>query len=97
MQIGALGYVGIQTTDLDQWADLRSSLALLQGRIDQEAEEFCTEAHALKQTAERDSLRRQTTLFMQNHVELVEAEFQRIQGALAGRTLAGGRRPPCPG
>jgi dipeptidase len=75
-------------TDPDQWARLRTSLALLQERIDQEAEEFCTEAHALKQTGECASLRRQTTLFMQNHAELLEAEFQRIQRAHAPRTVA---------
>jgi len=75
-------------SDTDRWAHLRSSLALLQARIDQETEDFCNEMCSLMQTGEAGALRRQTTLFMQNHVEQLEAEFQRIQGALAARTAA---------
>jgi secernin len=80
--------LGALNTDVEQWAHLRSSLALLQGRIDQEAEDFCADAGALKKTGEPEAVRRQTTLFMQSHAELLEAEFQRIQRALSRRTVA---------
>jgi dipeptidase len=79
------------SVDAEQWSHLRSSLALLQGRIDQETEDFCTEAPTLKQSAGHESWRRQTTLLMQNHAELVDGEFQRIQGALTRRTVAIGQ------
>jgi dipeptidase len=72
----------------DRWAHLRSSLALVQARIDQETEDFCAEINNVKQADEPESLRRQLALFMQNHVELLEAEFQRIQSALTRHTVA---------
>jgi secernin len=60
-------------------ARLRSSFAQVQARFDQEAEEFRIEAVALKRNGEQDVLRRQAGLFMQGHVEQLEAEFQRLQ------------------
>jgi secernin len=73
-------------TDATQWANLRSSFTLLQARIDQETEDFCTEISAGPRQAE--SLRRQATLFMQNHAEQLEFELQRIGGALAPEVLS---------
>jgi secernin len=82
--LGALG------ADADTWAQLRNSLALLQARIDQEADDFCAELQGLDRAAEPETLRRRTSLFMQNHVEQLEAEFQRMESTLSRRTVAVG-------
>jgi dipeptidase len=78
--LGAFG------TDVHTWAHLRSSLALLQGRIDQETEDFCVDLR--DRAGEPVALRRQASLFMQNHVEQLETEFQRIEAALTRRPVA---------
>jgi secernin len=62
-----------------RWNTLRTSFATLQGRFDQETEEFLPEAASLKLAADRTSLRRQTSLFMQNHLEQMEMELQRLR------------------
>jgi chromosome segregation ATPase len=62
----------------------RKSLTMLQARLDQQAEEFCTEAAALKHTGDAAALSRQAGLFMQNQLEQLEAELQRL--AFVSRT-----------
>jgi secernin len=59
----------------DSW---RSALCQLQARVDQETEDFLTEAADLKSRGEGRTLQRQATLFMQNHVEQLEAAYQRL-------------------
>ena len=71
-----------------RWADLQKSLGLLQARIDHETDEFRVEAAALKIRGEHEVLRRQASFFMQNHQELLEAEFRRIQ--VRGRPMVSG-------
>ncbi len=79
---------GAARTDPQQWAHMRSSLALLQARIDQETEEFCAELATGPHTGDADWLRRESTLFMQNHAEQLEAEYQRLQSVLAGEVFS---------
>src|SRR5207249_3094090 len=50
------------------------TLARLQGRFDQEAEEFAAEQAALKQADARDELHHRTTRFMQHQLE----QFQTV-------------------
>jgi hypothetical protein len=52
-------------------AQVREVLAHLQARFDQEAEEFGTEAMALKRGSAAD-LKRQASLFMEHNLELFE-------------------------
>jgi secernin len=66
-------------SDPERWAYLRNSLSSLQARLDEEAEEFAAEAARLRQGPDKDMLGRQASLFMQNHLEQLEAEFQRLQ------------------
>lgn len=61
----------------------REAVGQLQTRIDQETEEFIAQAKSLK--GDRAALHRQTTLFMQNHLEQLESTFFRLDTA--------GRRP----
>jgi dipeptidase len=64
----------------ESWHRFRQSMAVLQARLDQQTEEFCVEAAALKRDQEHNLLSRQAGLFMQNHYELLEAELQRLGG-----------------
>ncbi len=61
-----------------RWGSWRKALAQLQARLDQETEDFLTEATALKKRDDHDTLHRQTTLFMQNHLEQLEAAYHRL-------------------
>lgn len=63
----------------ERWNRFRQSLASLQVRLDQQTEEFCAEAATLKRNGEQGLLSRQAGLFMQSHVEQVQAELQRFQ------------------
>lgn len=57
---------------------LSETLARLQGRFDQEAEEFAAEQMPLKQSGARDELRHRASRFMQHHLE----EFQAVMDGL---------------
>ncbi|MBM4069140.1 MAG: hypothetical protein FJ271_09380 [Planctomycetes bacterium] len=64
--------------DAQNWSRIRSNLAGLQARIDQETEDFLTENAALR-SSDRPGFERQAMLFMQNHAEQLELEYQRLQ------------------
>jgi hypothetical protein len=57
--------------------------ARLQARIDQETDEFLDELRALRRSGEQAVVQRQTALFMQNHVELLENMLRRPQAVPA--------------
>lgn len=59
---------------------LRKAMDRLQSRIDHEAEEFLLEARGFKAHGETGTLSRLAGLFMQNYVELIEAEWRRWRG-----------------
>jgi secernin len=64
--------------DRERWTQVRHSLALLQARLDQQTEEFCAEAAVFKRKGEHSLLRRQAGIFMQNQLEQLEDELQRM-------------------
>ena len=66
--------------DRERWTEVRHSLALLQARLDQQTEEFCAEAAVFKRNGEHNILRRQAGFFMQNQLEQLDAELQRMSG-----------------
>src|SRR5262249_187805 len=66
--------------DQERWTQVRHWLALLQARLDQQTEEFCAEAAIVKRNGEHNLLRRQAGLFMQNQLEQLDAELQRMSG-----------------
>jgi hypothetical protein len=66
-------------------ADLRRSLAQLQARVDAETEEICQDAQSLKETGELTAPGRQIALFMQNHIEQMEAEYLRLKNIVRSR------------
>jgi hypothetical protein len=69
------------------WTVLRRALASLQLRLDQETDDMLPELHALKRQGNDEALHRQTTLFMQNHAEQLEAEFHRLENAARRRPV----------
>jgi hypothetical protein len=66
--------------DRPEGRTLRTSLGRLQARIDQETEDFLVEARGFKARGEHATLSRLAGLFMQNYVELIEAEWRRWRG-----------------
>jgi hypothetical protein len=91
---GAPGGLGGRVRQLAEWigADaerldlVRDALGRLQGRFDQEAEEFVPEAAALKQDSRREELFRVAGSLMQSHVERFDEALDALLGA--GVTLA---------
>ncbi len=79
------------SSDSEHWSSLRHVLAGLQTRIDQETEDFLGEYASLRQ-AEPLSFERQAGLFMQNHAEQLETEFQRIQSRTRSVAASDSRR-----
>jgi dipeptidase len=92
---GGAGGLGVRVRQLAGWvgADperldlVRDALGRLQGRFDQEAEEFIPEAAALKHEGRGEELYRVAGSLMQSHVERFDEALDALLGA--GVTLAG--------
>jgi secernin len=68
----------VMTRQSQRWNSWRSTLSQLQARIDQETDDFLAEAEALRARGEHRTVQRQATLFMQNHLEQLEAAYHRL-------------------
>lgn len=66
-----------------RWEQLREDLSRLQGRLDQEAEEFAEEGMALRRQNNAIELQRRATALMEHHLELFEATLGDL--AIPGR------------
>lgn len=75
-----------------RWAIARDMFARLQARFDQETDEFLVEANKLRQSAALEDLHRQTSLFMEHHVEKLEEVLAAVEAGIKKEPamLAGG-------